>query len=288
MKNLFNEGDDRIIKLITESYGELTVQNAELKDENNKLKQELMAKSEMIKKQKNDLTRAGRENRETSQEVLELQEELAKTKNKSQSQASTIKDSMKKQQVLLEELDKLQKLQTKTQKQNAALALVLTDLTSMLTSLQDEAEQAASALEEAQAPAAIRYQEDHAQLLKQVRKMRNDYRSCLEQKEALKQQVEEATATKKNLWDKIKLLQAAAEHKTANQELVFSSLSGSTFIELDTTINGACIWQKIPDPDLFAVKNNQGLWIVQTKDGIVLAWDPEPKASPCDCKWNTI
>jgi len=197
--------DHDVMKALMKSLSKVTAENAQL-----------IAKNEDLTAKNVELTAA---NTKLTAEHKQLQD-------KSKQQASTLKHSMQQKQVMLEELEKLQKLETdltKTQKRNADLTCFLTDLTAMLTSLQNEAEQAASALKEAQEPATTRYQSEHEQLLKQLRIVRDSYRSSLEQQAALKQQVEDAIANNKNLYDQIKLFRAAAEHKTVNKAPVTSA-----------------------------------------------------------------
>jgi len=138
--------DHTVMKALAQKLFQASQQNAQLTAENV------------------ELTAA---NTKLTAENAKLTAENQTLKDKLKQQVSKVKEFMQQKRVMLEELEKLPKLETdltKTQKRNAALALVLTDLTFMLTSLQDEAKQLASALKEAQEPAETRYNSEHAKL----------------------------------------------------------------------------------------------------------------------------
>jgi hypothetical protein len=107
--------------------------------ENKLLKQDREEKSTLIKEQKMLLSRACKKNKETQQELDELQHLLVKKEHDLQH----VMIAGERREATFE------KWQREVCEQNANLAFFLNELTLMLKSLQNEAEQAASALEKA-------------------------------------------------------------------------------------------------------------------------------------------
>lgn len=101
---------------------------------------------------------------------------------KSSEQAKLIKNMMQDRRFMLEVSQRqealLEKMQTETREQKDSLAASLKDLTLTLTSLQNEAEQAAAAFREAAEPASTGYQSEHEKLRNQLRNIHNEQATC--------------------------------------------------------------------------------------------------------------
>jgi hypothetical protein len=291
---LCNDNNDvRVMQSMVQALLELTAENKELK-------QELMAKSEKIKEQKNLLITASRKNRETQEEVHELQQKLHETKHELQ----LVKTAREHHEAQFE------RWQTESREQNASITVLLQDLTSMLISLQNEAEQAASALREAQEPAETRYRSEHSQLLKQMKKMHSQLHTTSARTIAAETKAAEASAELSVLQQAFQKLQISAEpesvqiqkfcHTDKNWQTFTDhdweiwvrnpSIQGTYFKQKHQQVNNSPVYKKhtrdSTKTPLYIVKNTDSQWSVVTQNGTCLALDPERKISPWNCDWH--
>jgi hypothetical protein len=171
---------------LTAENAKLTAENAKLTAANTKLTAELekhtvenMQRELLELSHRQELTDSNRlyrcKNSDLTDQVFSLTEKTSK-------QALYIKKMMQDRHVMLQESQRqealLEKLQTETGEQKDSLAALLKELTVTLTSLQNEAEQAAAAFREDAEPASTGYQSEHEKLLNQLRNMHNEQATC--------------------------------------------------------------------------------------------------------------
>ena len=83
--------------------------------------------------------------------------------------------------------------------------------------------------------------------------------------------------------DQLKLQQTEKKPEQATTIVVNDNIS---FQKLDGTKNGAPMYGLSKRQELFVVKNELGQWTVTRRDGVCVAYDPDPKPTPYECEWH--
>ncbi len=205
--------------------------------------------------------------------------EKIQLKTKNETQASYIKQMMQDRRVMLEEVQRqealLEKLQMETREQKDCFAALLKDLTLTLTSLQNEAEQAAAAFREAAEPLSTGYQSEHEKLLNQLRNMHNEQATC---NNAIIGDFFEVAQNTKGQWTMRCCVAYDPDPKASPIDCEWQLWDKNNE---QATCNNAIIG------DFFeVVRNTKGQWTMRNNKKWCVAYDPHPKASPIDCEWQ--
>jgi hypothetical protein len=310
---------------VLKQLAELIVANSDLTAENEKLKKESNAKSAQIKE-------LSRKNEENQQEVHKLKQEHAaelaatscilqariaehiQSAMKALMHVTTQNEELKKESKAkseqIKELSRKNEEKQEVRTQQASLAVFLQDLTSMLIILQNEAENLASSLREAQEPAETRYRSEHSLLLKQMKKMHSQLHATSASTIAAETKAAEACAELKDLQYAFQKLQELAEPESVQIQKFFKegkswqtftdhdwevwvlnpSIQGTYFKQKNEKVNNSPVYKKHTrdsrQTPLYIVKNNCNQWHVVTQNGFCLALDPECKILPLNCDWH--